>query len=164
MNDPLRRASLPPSPPPTAREAARRLLVPESGTIPDEQQSFMAAGRVCTRVCVGLTRWFGPFGAAALMTRALARAQEEHPVLLQVSLRPDKTPCLEGLAESTDAEHARALSEGLVVLLATLTTLIGRLIGDDLASSLVEQSAAPGSTNIPSDAAAAGSTKQVDEQ
>ncbi|MDB4917892.1 MAG: hypothetical protein JWM95_5536 [Gemmatimonadetes bacterium] len=164
MSDPYQRVPMPPSPPLRARDTARQLLLDESGETPDEQQLFMAAERVCARVCIGLARWFGPFGAAALMGRALARAQAEHPALLHASIVPDKSPCLEGLTTRVDPRHAGALSEGLIVLLATLTDLIGRLVGDDLAFSLLVQSAAADSTNTPSDAAAAGSNKPMDDQ
>lgn len=166
MVDPQRRPPVPPSPSTGSRDAARRIFEREGGESQEAHHVLAGADRICARVCVGLTRWFGPFGAAALMSRALARAQVEHPVLAPAAVLSDKSPCVTGLIDGVQPGEARLLSEGVIVLLATLTDLIGRLIGDDLALRLLDQSAAAPmageSANTPPDAAAAGSISQAE--
>ena len=102
--------------------------------------------RVCGRVADSLTRWFGPYGALALLTRALARAQSAQPSLAAITVSSSASPSLNGFAESAKAHGVQATAEGVIALLAVLTDLIGRLIGTDLALNLLEQSAPRSST------------------
>ena len=80
------------------------------------------------------------------MTRALARAVAEHPALAKVTVDSTRTPCLVGLADSAVAYGPQATLAGAVEMLAALASLIGRLIGDDLASTLLEESLINSST------------------
>lgn len=91
----------------------------------------------------GLARSFGPFGARTLVERALARAKLDHPSLNGVTCTAAQPPEVTGLVESARANGVAAVMEGAVALLATLTDAIGRLIGDDLAVKLIEQSIPP---------------------
>ena len=88
----------------------------------------------------GLSRWFGPYGYHALLTRALAQARTEHPVLVSVHIRAPLAPVLEDLNEAAQVHGAAALSDGVVGLLAALLGLLGRLIGEDMALQLIERS------------------------
>lgn len=123
----------------SARELARRLLAREA---PDDAgpDDLAAAERVCQRVSENLSRWVGADGCHALFARALALAQLEHPVLKGVRRAAQPPTCLEGLAESAHTHDARTAAEGVVAILTALIELLGRLIGDDMAMSLVEQS------------------------
>lgn len=94
------------------------------------------------RVADGLSRWFGNYGSAALVTRALARTRAEHPVLDSVVLRLDRSPWIAGLADGGESHGATAVAEGLVAMLAALADAMSRLIGEDLTSRLLEQSIA----------------------
>lgn len=119
---------------------ARRLLAREapSDGVPDDLAA--AAERICQRLSEHLSRWVGADGSHALFARALARAQVEHPVLKDVRRPVRSTVCLEGLAESARTHGAGAAAEGVVSILTALLEVLGRLIGDDMAMSLVEQS------------------------
>jgi hypothetical protein len=130
-----------PSPPSDAAvDLARRLFAYE--TPPDSGDALLVAGaeRVCARVADGLSRSFGPYGSLVLVGRALARAQIDYPSLKGVAFTSAQPPSITGLAESARANGAKAVAEGAVGMVATLTDAIGRLIGDDLAVKLLEQS------------------------
>lgn len=101
-----------------------------------------AAERVGARVADGLARWFGPYGSRALVTRALARAQAHHPALAGVRVTEGAAPRLTGLAEGAGAHGGRAVADGVLALLGSLSEALGLLIGDDLAASLLAQCAA----------------------
>ena len=103
------------------------------------------ADRVCRRVSDELSRWIGNDGCRALFARALAAAQAEggHPVLDTVRTSARSVYCLDGLSESATRHGAAAATEGAAAVLSTLIELLARLIGDDMALSLLEQSAYP---------------------
>jgi hypothetical protein len=161
-----------PSPPShAALDLARRLFEREMDGESGEAAAPAAAERLCTRTFAGLSRWFGPYGSNALIARALARAQARHPALDGVTLESQPSSfCLAGLAEGAGRHGAALVGEGVVALLATLGDMMARLIGEDLAFSLLEQSAtAPTesdtSTSAGSDApaSAAGTARGADD-
>jgi hypothetical protein len=126
---------------PTLRELARRLVAPRTSTGAAADRSSVAATRICDQLYRDFSRWIGADGCDALFARALARAQHDHPALNDIHLgRSDS--CLDGVAESVQAHGASAVAEGLEEMLVALIELLGRLIGDDMASKLIEQSAA----------------------
>lgn len=138
---PAHAASLPSEP---SRQAVRRLVARELPAANDDAALLAAIDRVCGRVVDSLTRWFGPYGALALLTRALARAQSFQPSLAEIAVNSTASPSLSGFGASARVHGVHATADGAVALLAVLTDLIGRLIGTDLALKLLEQSA-PGS-------------------
>lgn len=90
----------------------------------------------------GLSRWFGPYGALALVTRALTSARENHVALAPVWVTTDaatRVAALAGIGESKRLHGSAAVLEGFVVWTAALSDLLGRLIGEDLASRLLRQ-------------------------
>lgn len=125
-----------------ARDVARRLFANEARGESTDDALVAAAERVCVLVSEGISRWFGPYGSLALVTRALTRAQADHPSLASVTIATESSWRVTGLAESAKTHGANATVEGVVAMLAALTELIGRLIGDDLATNLLEQSVA----------------------
>ena len=127
---------------PAANAAARRLLSaasapPASG---DARDPVAAADRVSADLADALARWFGPYGYHALLTRALAEARAEHPVLESVRIRTPLLPGLDGLADAAQTHGAAAVADGVVGLLAAVIDLLGRMIGEDMALPLVERS------------------------
>lgn len=135
------------SPPSDAALAlAQRLFVRE--VAPDAPDAVVVAGaaRLCTRVADGLTRSFGPFGSVALLARALARAQTDHPALHGVAYDSVQLPIIAGLEASAERHGAQAVADGTIAMVARLTDAIGRLVGDDIAAALLEQSINPPAT------------------
>lgn len=84
-----------------------------------------------------LSRWFGPFGYHALLARALTEVRSESPSLAALRIHSALDPRLLGLPEAAQAHGADVALEGVATLLAALITLLGRLIGEDLAVNLV---------------------------
>lgn len=125
---------------PGVRELTRRLVARElsQGDAPDVAAAAVQAA--CERVYGALSRWLGANGSHALFTRALAQAQVEHPLLRDIRFRTDSESGLEGVTESIQVHGVAAVAAGLESLLVTLIELLGRLVGDDMAARLIEQS------------------------
>jgi hypothetical protein len=130
----------------TAEELARRLLARDAPAQDAPEAVAAATERACARVSADLSRWFGIDGTDALFTRALVRAQADHPALANVRYSRQSTVCLERLSESARIHGAKAATDGVAAILTALIELLGRLIGQDIAMRLVEQS-------VPTDAA-----------
>jgi hypothetical protein len=145
-----------------AAEFARGLLVAESGGNASAESTVAAAERVCVRVTTGLSGWFGPYGSHALITRALATARATHPVLAEVTISEE--PCLSGLSDTARAHGAPAAAEAIVAVVAALGDLLARLIGDDLAIGLLEQSIAHHSFQAPGSSIAAPRRARPDDR
>lgn len=147
----------PQSPPTTAPQAtARRLIARELGgevrVDTSDAGAVAAAGeRLIAGLTEGLSRSFGPYGALALVSRALGRAQSSRPMLSTVTVTTgtvasstgalDRSGLMAGLAASARAAGGAAALEGVTVWLTELADLLGGLIGDELAAALLEQSA-----------------------
>jgi hypothetical protein len=121
------------------RELALRLLASETPNGSGDAGRIDAAERICAHASDGLSRWFGLYGSRALVTRALARAQADHPSLGAVTFAGEPSPHLIGVPDGARAHGVDATMDGIVEMLAVLFDLIGRLIGEDLATSLLEQ-------------------------
>ena len=129
-----------------ARDLARRLLGREADAAGAPDALAASATRACERLLENLSRWVGIDGADALFSRALIHAQARHPALGAVRFDPRAEVCLEGIAESARTHGTAAAAQGVAGILTAVIELLGRLVGDDLAMQLVEQSAPDGST------------------
>jgi hypothetical protein len=111
--------------------------------VPVGPDTSAAADRVCRRVSDELARWLGRDGCHALFARALVSAQAAggHPILDTVRTTATSAYCLEGVTEGATRHGAAAANEGAAAVLTALIELLGRLIGEDMALSLLEQSA-----------------------
>ena len=132
-----------------AHDLAQRLFAREVQSDGDDDALLAAAEQLCLRVPDGLSRWFGKYGSRALLTRALAKVQREHPSLAGVTVTSAQSPCFAGLGESARTHGAKTTAEGIVAMLAALADLMGRLIGDDLVPNLLEQSTAASAAGEP---------------
>jgi hypothetical protein len=99
-----------------------------------------AAATACDNLYRDLSRWVGSDGCHALFTRALAEARTEYTTLDEIQLRPRSEPYVDGVAEAIMAHGDPATAEGLESMLVRLVELLGRLIGDDMARKLIDQS------------------------
>ena len=121
-----------------AREIVRRLINSlGSGRTEGDASSRAAAGDHLYRE---LSRWVGPDGCHALFTRAHADARNELALLGQIQLRAGSEPYIGGLAETVAAYGDTATARALESMLTHLVELLGRLIGDDMATKLIERS------------------------
>jgi hypothetical protein len=133
---------------PRVQDAARRLFT-NSGPSPtaggdrgsdDTARTVADAEQAARHLVDALTRWFGPYGYHALLTRALVEARGAHPVLGAVIVRSPLEPLLDGLADGARGHGNAAMTTAVTTVLATVIDLLGRLIGEDMALHLVEQS------------------------
>ncbi|MDB4882880.1 MAG: hypothetical protein JWL95_1646 [Gemmatimonadetes bacterium] len=130
----------------------QRLFVAATSDAGDDAALAEETERVCANVGAGLSRWFGPYGSLALVTRALSGVQAAHTSLAEVTVTTSaltQGPTLTGLTESARVHGTAATTEGVLAVLTALINLIGRLIGDDLASRLFELSITGGRTASP---------------
>lgn len=126
-----------------ARHIARRLIDRErSGRAGDDSAAGLAA-IACDHLYHDLSRWLGPDGCHALFVRARALARPDWPALEQIHLRRGSTPYVYGVAEAILARGDAATADGLEWTLVRLIELLGRLIGDDMTSTLIERGSVP---------------------
>jgi hypothetical protein len=101
----------------------------------------VAAARMCTELRVGLSRWVGAMGYRALINRALLVAAPGHPALRSLSGHEgDEVADITGVRAFSAADVAAAM----VALLAALVELLGRIVGEEMAVRLVEQTVQQG--------------------
>lgn len=124
---------------PPARELARRLIdrarVENAGSLDPAQ----LAAATLDRLYQDLAIWVGLDGCHALFTRALAEARLKYPLLETIQLHARSSPYLEGVEETIEQHGAGETAEALESMLVTLIELMGRLIGDDMATNLIER-------------------------
>ncbi len=94
---------------------------------------------MCEGVFSGLSRWVGVDGSRALFTRALAQARDEHPVLENILLAPRPDSALTGVDEAAQAHGEAATVAALEWVITALVSLLGKLIGDDIALKLISR-------------------------
>ena len=78
-------------------------------------------------------------GCHALFTRAFSEARVEHSLLESIELRPRSTPYIEGVVETAEKHGARETDQALAASLVILIEVLGRLIGDEMATILIER-------------------------
>jgi len=125
---------------PLARRIARRLISSHRSERSEGDSAARAAAAACDHLYDALSRWVGPDGCHALFTRGLAEARAEYPALAQIHLRARSQPYIDGVPETIMAHGDAATAQGLESMLAHLVELLGRLIGDDMATKLIERS------------------------
>jgi hypothetical protein len=125
----------------SAQQIARRLIDSRRAE-PGEAHSEARAAAACDALYRGLSRWVGSDGSHALFSRALAEARTKHPSLMQIELRVRSEPYVDGVTETIMAHGEAATRAGLESMLVRLIALLGRLIGDEMAMRLIEQSLA----------------------
>ncbi len=139
-----------------AIEAARRLWARAGGAAATDAAAPLAAA-LCAQLTTALGRWIGHVGFVALFDQAIGEAREEHPALELVTAADCNTSCFQAVA---DAHGAARLAAGMVGLIAALIDVLGRIIGEDIAMRLVEQTGIPSSPRVVSAEMEAGSDAQ----
>ncbi len=124
-----------------ATEAARQFWAHDGFEAGAPEEMAAAAEQGCARLRAVLTRWIGFEGYGALVDRALAQAQAEHPAIAGLQRQGGD---LEGVAVAVGVHSAAEVREGIRALVARLIDLLSRLIGADMATRLVEQAWAGG--------------------
>jgi hypothetical protein len=124
----------------TARQLAKRLVDRETSTrnaITSRASATALAGEGLYRT---LSRWIGSDGCHALFTRARLQEQPASPALESLQLSPRHDPYIIGVAESIGEYGNDATADAIESMIVGMIELLGRLIGVDMAASLIERS------------------------
>ena len=117
-------------PSPTSRDLARRLLAREAPPADNPAMAAAALQRACARVSANLRDSVGDDGRDALLARALARTESDHPALKDVRGVDHGAVHLNNVVAS--------VTLAIEALLAALLDVLGRLIGEDMAMRLLD--------------------------
>lgn len=124
---------------PSARQLARRLINRGRDEEVKSPDTALLAAATLDRLYLDLAQWVGFDGCHTLFSRALAEARSEYPLLETIQLRARSTPYLEGVAETIQKHGDRETTEALESMLVMLIELLGRLIGENMATILIER-------------------------
>jgi hypothetical protein len=126
-----------------AYETAMRLLRSEGVQESSPPGIVTAAGdRVLQKMQHALTRWFGPQGCRALLVRAIERTRATHPALdaVRVSEPGGESDVVAPNAFVVLASlPSEAAMSACASVIAEIVTLLGQLVGEDVARRLVDQ-------------------------
>ena len=125
-----------------ARAIARQLLQPEMTDATDVAGPAAVMQRACTRVAENLRLSLGEDGHSALLARALARTESDHPVLKDIR-RADPAGIHLDVVGGVEGHGAAAVDAALESLLAALVDLLSELIGVDMVRSLLDHDDLP---------------------
>ncbi|MBA3889098.1 MAG: hypothetical protein H0X64_01060 [Gemmatimonadaceae bacterium] len=121
---------------------ARRLVARAGVGRTGAQDAARAGEQLLGHLCHNLTRWVGSDGCHALLTRALAGTRPQHRLLEQVRHHAKSADCLTGFAAAAETHPPGDIDDAVVALVAAIAELLGRLVGEEIATQLVDQDAA----------------------
>ena len=127
--------------PPQTRDLAQRLIAYESAAGKTSEPMELAAFRVCDTLRQPVSALAGVDGFRALLSRALALARAEAPILSALQVAADGS--LQGLDELGPQIDKDQVREGGVILIAQLLGLLLRVLGEAMTSRLVTSEILP---------------------
>lgn len=122
------------------RALIKRLVDREIVSSGEAPNAALATALVAENLCRALSRWIGIDGCHALFRRARADALTDHPALAKLELRAREESYLGNVAACIEESGDTATANGLEAMLGGTIELLGRLIGHDLATNLIERS------------------------
>ena len=126
--------------PVTARQLASRLVDRETSTGTANTTRASATALAGEGLYRALSRWIGSDGCHALFTRARAQEQAGNRPLESLQLSPRHDPYIVGVEESIGEYGNDATADAIESMIVGMIELLGRLIGVDMATSLIERS------------------------
>jgi hypothetical protein len=144
MPPPFRRAhiGMTTSESPAAREMARQLLEGERADATEAAGLGATMQRTYTRVADNLQLAVGDDGYSALLVRALAQTQSDHPLLKDMR-RTEPSGIQLDIVGCVEVHGAAAVGAALESLLAALVDILSDLIGADMVRSLLDRDDLP---------------------
>ena len=91
-----------------------------------------------------LAGWIGSDGCHALFARARAEAEVTHPSLGAMQIHERARPYVTGVVESVSNYGDAATADAIQSMIALTIEILGRLIGVDMATNLIERSLGDG--------------------
>lgn len=124
----------------TTKRLARRVLALEAAPGKELTPTIVGAAlqQTCLRVSENLRDSMGEDGCSALLARALARTEGDHPALKNIRGQNGRGIYLDGIEASVKTHGVAEVTAGVEALLAALVDVLGRLIGDDMAIRLID--------------------------
>lgn len=126
--------------PVSARQLAKKLVDHETNAGSANTSRASAAALAGEGLYRALSRWIGSDGCHALFTRARAQEQLTHRALESLQLSPRHDPYIIGVEESIGEYGDDATADAIEAMIVGMIELLGRLIGVDMATSLIERS------------------------
>jgi hypothetical protein len=123
---------------PAAQEMARRLLARETSAAREPAIVAATLQRACMRVSANLRDSVGDDGRDALLARAIARTESDHPALKDIHTVNHGAIHLDGVVASVEVHGVVPVTAAIEALLAALLDVLGRLIGEDMAMRLLD--------------------------
>ena len=127
--------------PPQTRDLARSLIAHETAVCKNSEPGEFAAFRVCDTLRPSVCALAGVDGFRALLSRALALATADAPILSTVRIAANGS--LEGLDELGRQIDKDPVREGGAILIAQLLGLLLNFIGEAMTSRLVTSEVLP---------------------
>jgi hypothetical protein len=132
---------------PATQEMARRLLAREISATAEPAAVAAALQRACARVMANLRDAVGDDGRDALLARALARTETDHPALKGIRAINNGVIHLDSVVATVEAHGVAPVTTAIVALLAALLDVLGRLIGEEMAMRLLDHDLSGPSTD-----------------
>lgn len=121
-------------------DAAQRIWLRAVGDAALQAEVAGSADQLYRNLRIGMVRWIGGEGYRALLARALAETRRQHPALAGLTCFGEDEPAMRAAVRKHGAD---AVTTGVIAVLRAMITLLGRIMGDDMAVHLVEQNCAP---------------------
>jgi len=128
-----------PPDPTRAQQLAHQLVELEQTASGPKTSRAVAAALAAQKLYQSLSRWIGSDGCHALFLRAREEARSSTPALEPLYLRARSEPYVEGVAQSIEEFGEAATADAIESMLADMMELLGRLIGVDMATNLIER-------------------------
>ena len=91
----------------------------------------------CRQITANLREALGPDGCSALLSRALAECEPRHPVLKQLRGPDEREVQLGNVSAAIAAHGVVPVAVAVDALTASLTGILARIIGEDMALRLI---------------------------
>jgi hypothetical protein len=126
---------------PAALRIARRVVKRAAVAGGEVTDAAVAAAlqRVSSRAFANLREAMGASGCEALLTRALARAERAHPALRDLYREKTGDIQVDDVLAIIEAHSVDAVTAAIEALIAALIDILSRLIGEDMATRLIDQ-------------------------
>ena len=103
--------------------------------------------KTCTRIAGGLRNALGTDGSNALLVRALARTESQHPLIADLRRSSEGNISFDALVKSVDEHGIGPVTAAVEALLAALVDILVRLVGEEMTARLTTVDTGPQSVS-----------------
>jgi hypothetical protein len=120
------------------RQAAHEGPARHSAADADDPHAIASLEYRCRRLSDNLRESLGVDGCAALLARALAECEKQHPALKSMRGPDEREIQLQGVPAATAVHGLRTVEAAIEALQMSLAGILARLIGEDMAMRLMD--------------------------